>query len=92
MGALVTAEEFVSLERAQDLGSGWFAVGFWSRSGRRVRVQLQGPATRLVEAELDVVSAVFLDAVPCASSGRRVEQLVLGISCELSSSSLALVE
>jgi hypothetical protein len=92
MGALVTAEEFVSFERAQELGSGWSAVGFWSRSGRHIRVRLQGPATRIIDAELDVVNAVFLDAVPCASSGRKVEQLVLGISCELSSSSLALVE
>lgn len=87
----MAVDEFIRFEQPHDLGSDWSAVGFWTRPGARTLVRLQGP-DRIVEVELDVVSATFLGEVPCPSTGKRVEQLVLAISCEMSNISMTLTE
>lgn len=87
----MASEEFIRFEQPHPLGEGWSAVGFWTRPGSRTLVRLQGP-DRVVEVELDVVGATFLGEPPCPSTGKRVEQLVLAISCELSNVSMTLPE
>lgn len=91
----MAVDDFVEFEEKVDLGSGWSAIGFWCRPGALVRIRLHNPADgsiHYVDADLDLVKATFVDVVPCASSGTKVERLVLGISCELSSSTLELIE
>lgn len=91
----VSADDYVEFEEAVELGAGWAAVGFWCRPGPLVLVRIRGPLDgppRFVTADLDVAKATFIDAVPFAASGEVVQRLVIGISCELSSSTLLFVE
>ena len=85
-------DRFVEFEEPVDLGDGWVASGFWCRAGPLVPIQLEGPEKRSLEARLNLVQAMFVDDVPCSPSSRLVERLVLAISCELSSSTLTVIE